>query len=103
MSLNVNEIGKPIRINAGKDISSSTPTLILIPEFGIPQEITSGVTIPAVDVTVDNEIYHANEYIEYLTIEDTLDYAGRWKKQAELYFSASNVEKTNLTRFRVLA
>ncbi len=102
MSLNTNEIGKPIRINVGKDISASIPTLILVPEFGVPQEITQGVTIPAVDVTVDNEVYSANEYIEFLTLGDTLDYAGRWKKQAELYFSPANVEKTDFIKFRVL-
>jgi hypothetical protein len=103
MSLNTFEIGKPIRINVGKDISASTPTLFLIPEYGIPQEITSGVTIPAIDVTVGNEIYYANEYVEYLTLSDTLDYAGRWKKQAELYFSPVDVEKTDFIKFRVLA
>ena len=102
MSLNVNEIGKAIRINVGKDISAATPTLILLPEFGLEQVITSGVTVPAIDVQEDNKTFYANEYVEYTTIAGTLDYAGRWKKQAELYFSPVDVEKTDFQKFRVL-
>ena len=38
-SLNLNEIGSIIRINLNKDISLTTPTLILRPEVGEEKEI----------------------------------------------------------------
>ena len=102
MNLNFNEIGQIIRVNVGKDISLSTPTLILQPESGITKEITTGVTIPNVQVITEAETFEANEYIEYTTIKDDLDYVGRWKKKAKLDFSSSNIEQTDFVKFRVL-
>lgn len=101
-NLNFNEIGQIIRVNVGKDISASTPTLILQPELGQTKEITTGVTIPNVQVVTDAEAFEANEYIEYTTINDDLDYVGRWKKKAKLEFSTSNIEQTDFVKFRVL-
>jgi len=101
-NLNFNEIGQIIRVNVGKDISASTPTLILQPEQGETKDITTGVTIPNVQVVTDAETFEANEYIEYTTITDDLDYVGRWKKKAKLEFSTSNIEQTDFQKFRVL-
>lgn len=101
-NLNFNEIGQIIRVNVGKDISASMPTLILRPELGQEKEITTGVTIPNVQVVTDAETFEANEYIEYTTITDDLDYVGRWKKKAKLEFSAANIEQTDFVKFRVL-
>ncbi len=102
MNLNFNEIGQIIRVNVGKDISLSTPTLILQPESGITKEITTGVTIPNVTVVTEAETFEANEYIEYTTIKDDLNYVGRWKKKAKLDFSSLNIEQTDFVKFRVL-
>lgn len=102
-NLNFNEIGQIIRVNVGKDISASTPTLILRPEVGQQKEITTGVTIPNVQVVTDAETFEPNEYIEYTTIVDDLDYVGRWKKKAKLEFSSSNIEQTDFVKFRVLS
>jgi len=102
-NLNHNEIGQIIRVNANLDISLSTPMLILLPEVGEVKEITQGVTIPSVDVTVGSETYLADQYIEYSTIDGDLDYTGGWKKKAKLDFSASNVMQTDYQKFRVLA
>jgi len=101
-NLNFNEIGAIIRINVGKDISLSTPTLVLQPEVGLEKEITTGVTIPNVQVVTDAETFEPSEYIEYTTITDDLDYVGRWKKKAKLEFSTSNIEQTDFEKFRVL-
>ncbi|NRA76698.1 MAG: hypothetical protein HRU18_00700 [Pseudoalteromonas sp.] len=102
-SLNLNEVGQPIRINLGDDISLSTPTLILQPEIGITKEITSGVTIPAVNITIGDETLLANEYIEYFTKDGDLDYVGRWRFKAKLDFSSSDIRQTDFQKFRVLA
>jgi len=101
-NLNYNEIGQVIRVNAGLDISLSTPTLILLPEVGEVKEITQGVTIPDVDMVVGNETYLADQYIEYSTIDGDLDYTGRWKKKAKLDFSNSNIMQTDYQKFKVL-
>ena len=101
-NLNFNEIGRVIRVNVGKDISTATPSMILSPEVGYNKEKTAGVTIGAVDITVDNEYLLANQYIEYTTIKEDLDYVGRWKKKAVLTYSADNIEQTDYVKFRVL-
>ena len=102
-NLNLNEVGQPIRINLSDDISLSTPTLILQPEIGITKEITDGVTIPAVNVTVGAETLLANEYIEYFTKDGDLDYVGRWRFKAKLDFSSTDIRQTDFQKFRVLA
>jgi hypothetical protein len=101
-NLNLNEIGRVIYVNVGSDISLSTPTLLLLPEYGEGKEITTGVTIGPTDITVDNEELFANEYIQYTTVDGDLDYAGRWKKKAKLDFSATDIQQTDFTKFRVL-
>ncbi len=101
-NLNFNEIGQVIRVNVGKDISSSTPSLFLQPELGLTKEIINGVTIPNVTVETDLQTYNANEYIEYTTIDGDLDYAGKWRKKALVNFSTANIEQTDYVKFRVL-
>ena len=102
-NLNYNEVGQPIRINLGEDISLSTPTLILLPEIGNEKEITVDVIIPDSDVTVGDETLLANEYIEYYTKDKDLDYVGRWKFKAKLDFSSTDIRQTDYQKFRVLA
>ncbi len=101
-NLNKGEIGQPIRINLGEDISLSTPTLILQPELGNTKNITDGVTIPAVPVTVGGETLNANEYIEYFTKHKDLDYVGRWKFKAKLDFTSTDIRQTDFQKFKVL-
>lgn len=103
MSLNFNEVGQPIRINLGEDISLSTPTLILEPQLGEKKEITSGVTIPDVPVTIGATTLNANEYIEYFTKDGDLDFVGQWRFKAKLDFSSTDVRQTDYQRFTVLA
>jgi hypothetical protein len=103
LNLNLNEIGSTIRVNLGYDITASTPTLILQPEIGITKEITTGVTIPNVQVVTDLETFEAGEYIEYNTIDGDLDYVGRWRKKAKLNFSSSDIQQNDFQKFRVLA
>jgi len=102
-SLNFKEIGQPIRINLNEDISLATPTLILEPKLGEKKEITSGVTIPAADVTVNGVTLNANEYVEYITKETDLDYIGQWRFKAKLNFSPTDIRQTDFQRFTVLA
>lgn len=102
MSLNFNEVGQIIRVDVGRDITTSTPTLKLLPQSGPAKEITTGVTMPLVDVTDGEEEFLSGEYIEYTTKDGDLDFVGLWRKKAILEFSSSNIEQTNYESFRVL-
>lgn len=102
-NLNKNEVGQPIRINLSEDISAATPTLILQPKLGQVKEITTGVTIPAVNVTVDGQTLLANEYIEYFTKAGDLDFVGQWRFKTKLDFGSTDIRQTDFQRFSVLA
>ena len=101
--LNKGEIGQPLRINLGEDISLATETIILAePEVGTLKEFTA--TVPNVNVTVNGVTLLANEYAEYTTLnEDDLDYIGRWRMKLKATFSSTDVRQTNYQKFRVLA
>ena len=101
-SMNFNEIGQPIRINLGEDISLATPTLIMEPQLGAKKEITSGVSIPATPVTIGDVTLAANEYVEYITKDGDLDYAGQWRYKVKLTFSTTDIRQTDYDRFTVL-
>ena len=101
--INKGEIGQPLVVNFGEDISSATASTIeLQPEVGQLKEFTS--TIPATNFVVDGVILAlANEYVLYTTlIEEDLDYIGRVRMRAELTFSSTDKRKSNYVKFRVL-
>ena len=99
--LNKGEIGQPLRINFGTDISLATAEMLVEPEVGILKTFTA--LIPAVPVTIDDITLNANEYVEYTTLtKDDLDYVGRWRYKAELTFSGTDIRQSNYTKFRVL-
>ena len=101
--LNKGEIGQPLRINLGIDISLMTDPIIRAqPEVGHTKEFPA--TIPDVDVTVDGVTLLANEYAEYTTLKkEDLDYEGRWRMKLDGAFSSTNKPQTNYVKFRVLA
>ena len=100
--LNVGEIGQPLRINLGEDISAATSAIIIAqPEVGLLKEFIA--TIPNTPVTVDGVTLNADEYAEYTTTsEDDLDYAGRWRMKLKLTFSSTDIRQTDYVKFRVL-
>ena len=102
-NLNFKEVGQPIRINLGENISLATPTLILQPEVGKTKNIKEGVTIPNTNVTVGDETLLANQYIEYFTKLDDLDYVGRWRFKTKLDFSSTDIRQTDYQKVRVLS
>jgi len=101
-NINYNEVGAVIRVNLKEDITLSTPTLIIEPEYGDKKEITDGVTIPDIDYITDDETFCAGEYIEYSTKDGDIDYVGKWRKKASLYFDSDNVKQSDYQRFYVL-
>jgi len=101
--INKGEIGQPLIVNFGEDISSATASTIeLQPEVGQLKEFTA--TIPATPLTIKGQTLNANEYVLYttLTVED-LDYVGRVRMRAKLTFSSTDERKSNYVKFRVLS
>lgn len=101
--INKGEIGVPLRINLGEDISTATETIIIAqPEVGTTKEFVA--TVPNTNVTVDGVTLLANEYAEYTTLtEEDLDYVGRWRMKLKATFSSTDIAQTNYVKFRVLA
>lgn len=101
--LNKGEIGQPLRINFGEDVSLATEAIIFAePEIGTRKEFLA--TIPDVPITVNGVTLNANEYVEYTTLtKEDLDYVGRWRIKAKLTFSSTDVRQSNYVKFRVLA
>lgn len=100
--LNKGEIGQPLRINFGEDISAATTALILAqPEVGDTKEFIA--TIPNTPITINGITFNANEYIEYTTVsEEDFNYVGRWRYKAKLTFSSTDIRQSNYFKFRVL-
>jgi hypothetical protein len=102
-SLNFKEVGQPIRIDFNEDISLATPTLVLEPQLGVKKDITDGVTIPNTTIIVGSQTLTANEYMEYFTKEEDLDYVGQWRFKGELNFSSTDIRQSDYERFTVKA
>lgn len=101
--LNKGEIGQPLRINLGTDISNATEVIIIAqPEVGTTKEFIASV--PDTSVTLsDGTVLNANEYAEYTTLTgDDLSYVGRWRMKLRATFAADDVRQTNYQKFRVL-
>ena len=100
--INKGEIGQPLRVNLGEDISAATSAIIIAqPEVGAAKEFTA--TIPDSPVTVDGVILNADEYAEYTTLsKEDLDYVGRWRMKLKATFSSTDIRQTNYVKFRVL-
>lgn len=102
--MNVGEFGNVFRFNAGTDISSTTPTLILEPRFGtcLRRTTEDGVTVPSVDFDAGNTTFLANEYVAYTIQEDDIAIAGRWRAKLEADFTPTKKLITDYQRFTVM-
>lgn len=101
-NINVNETGQVIRANFGQDISAATSyNFIIEPQAGAKQEKTTA-TVGTINVTVGDETYLANQYIEYTTLTGDIDQAGQWRLKGEATLSATQKVISDYQRFTVL-
>lgn len=101
MNLNKDEYGQTIRVNIGQDITLATDLKVIIePQRGAKLEKTG--TLGMTQVTEDDEIYLANEYIEYITQIGDLSYAGQWRAKGTAVISATENAVGDYKRFTVL-
>lgn len=101
--LNKGEIGQPLVVDFGEDISLATGSIIdFQPEVGNTKEFVA--TIPITNLTIKGVTLLANQYVLYTTLtKDDLDYVGRVRMRAKLTFSSTDERKSNYVKFRVLA
>lgn len=91
-SLNKDEYGQVVRVNMLEDVSTNTElNFILEPRFGekLTKDGTDGVVVGTTNVTVDDESYLANEYLEYTIKEGDLDKEGTWRFRGEVQITAT--------------
>lgn len=102
MTFNKKEYGSVLRVNLGTDISVGTSlTVILQPERGEKDEYTTNVAVGISNVTVDDQTFLANQYLEYTIQQDDLDKEGLWRARGSAIVS-SELIKGDYVRFTVL-
>jgi len=103
--MNQYEYGQVLHVNLGQDVSAATAyEFILQPKSGIPTNKNStgtqpansivrtgsDVTVGTESVTVGDETYLANQYLQYTTKEHDLDITGIWRIKGTATMSATN-------------
>jgi len=81
-NLNINEYGQKVYVNLGEDISSATGlTFFLEPQNGekLTRGASDGVAVGSTTITVDDESFTANQYLEYTIKSGDLNHIGQWR------------------------
>ncbi len=83
MTLKLEEVGQPIRVDAAFDLSGNTDLKLMMTKpsgAALTVDKAGGVTAPAVPFTDPDtgQVLNANEYWEYPTAALDIDEAGLW-------------------------
>lgn len=116
-AFNKNEYGQVIRANLNQDVSTNTGLEIAIqPELGRSKNDSQingkphgaviatnpDVTVGTVNITVGDEIYLANQYLEYTIKADDLSKSGQWRVKGAADITPTNRVIGDYKRFTVL-
>lgn len=102
MTFNEGEYGSVLRVNLGTDISVGTSlTVYLEPQRGDEKTFTTNVALGTVNITVDDEGFLANQYLEYTLQDGDLDEPGLWRARGSVIV-AGVLMKSDYVRFTVL-
>lgn len=102
MTFNDGEYGSVLRVNLGTDISAGTSlTLYLQPRRGEEKEFTTNLVVGSSNVTVDDQSFLANQYLEYTLQDGDLDEAGQWRARGSAIVSGELI-KSDYVKFTVL-
>ena len=102
-SFNFESAGEIIRVNFGRDISAGTSFKMTLE----PQQNGSAAdvapTLGTSKVVVDDEVYEANQYIEYTILAATFikKTSGRWRKKGVATLASQTIA-TDYSFFRVM-
>jgi len=106
MAINKDETGVIIFVDMGEDVSTNIGLeIILQPEIGEDKSRlqADGVSVGTVNVTDGDVDLLANQYLQYTTQEDDLDFAGTWRKKGLVKIDTSKTLISNFEQFVVLA
>lgn len=116
-AFNKNEYGQVIRANIRQDVSTNTGLeMVIQPEVGRSKNasLVSGkpngavvvnnpdVTVGATTITVGDETYEANKYVEYTIKADDLSKSGIWRVKGSADITPTNKVVGDYKRFTVL-
>jgi len=104
--------GQTVYVNFNQDISTATQfEMELQPQFtgqnfenDQDERRARLIVTPilgTVDVKVDDQLFLANEYVEYVTKENDFRDDGRWRKKAKAVLVSETIV-TNYTFFRIM-
>jgi len=94
MSLNKAEYGVILYVDMGEVVSTATDyTFVLEPYIGDKQEkvVTDGVALGTVNITVDDTLHVANEYLTYTIKDGDLDQSGLWRIRGTATMTATKL------------
>lgn len=106
MSVNVGEYGQMLYANIGENVTGATEyTVILEPQVGETKTKTTanGVALGTANITVGDQQYLANQYLEYITVPDDIDYEGQWQIKGAADMSPTQKIIGDYARFTALA
>ena len=93
MVFNQGEYGSKIRVNLGTDISTGTSlTFFMEPKAGDEKEFTTNLVVGTSNVTVDDDSFTANEYLEYTLQDGDLDQEGQWRVRGSAIVSGELIK-----------
>ncbi len=102
MTFNQDEYGSTLRVNLGVDISAGTSlTVCLEPRRGDEKEFTTNLSVGGSNVTVDDQIFLANQYLEYTLQDGDLDESGQWRARGSAIVSGELI-KSDYVKLTVL-
>ncbi len=94
--------GGTLRVDLGVDISAGTLlTVYLEPRRGGEKEFTTNLAVGSSNVTVDDQIFLANQYLEYTLQDGDLDESGQWRARGSAIVSGELI-KSDYVKFTVL-
>ena len=91
--LNKGEYGQKVYVNMLEDVSTATSyTFVLEPQNGekLERSSTDGVAIGTTNITVDDQSYLADQYLEYTIKDGDLEYVGTWRLKGECVLTSTN-------------
>ena len=100
MSLIKDSYGDILYVDMGEDVSTNTSlNMVIQPQFGEKLERTP--TVGSSTITVNDEVYTANEYLQYTTVEGDISKKGKYRLQGIVQISATSKALSNYKTIEV--
>lgn len=105
MTLNKDEYGDTLYAKLSEDVSTATDYgIILEPKFGDKKikTVSDGVSLGTTNITVNDEDYLANEYVQYVTKDGDIDQSCLWRIKGTAQMSSTRKVIGDYQHFSVI-